>query len=156
MTRFFTFLKKPLTKQATTLFEDSLSLALSPHLYAELGVPDTFDGRFDCLMLHLCPIFNSLNNPKLAQRLYDVTFSRLEFALRETGTGDAGVAKKVRHMMKAFYGRLNAYNSAQNDNEWATVLRRNLYGTITDPNFTVPPAMILYAQSLMNPKATTP
>lgn len=133
---------------AVKIFEDALAQSRQERLYTEFGVPDTFDGRFDSLLLHLWPVFNGMYDDKLSQAVYDVTFKRLELALRETGVGDAGVAKQVRQMMKAFYGRLVAYGGAANDDEWAQVLRRNLYGTIRDENFIVPVGMIAYARGL--------
>lgn len=137
-------------RRAAQIFDETLAKSRDGRLYAQWGVPDTFDGRFDSLMLHLCPVFKRLDGQdKLSQAVYDVTFKRLELALRETGTGDVGVAKQVRQMMKAFYGRLVAYNEAQSADDMRDALRRNLYGTVKDADFVVPDGMIAYAQGLM-------
>jgi len=139
-------------KGAIALFEAALAASRNPVLYRDYGVPDTFDGRFDALLLHLWPVFRDMKDDRAAQDLYDLTFKRMELALRETGTGDLGVGKNVRRMMKAFYGRLTTYNNAHTDEDWAEALRRNLYGTITDTDFVVPGGMIAYARSLNAPK----
>lgn len=129
------------------LFEGALAASRNPTLYRDLGVPDTFDGRFDSLLLHLWPLFRALEGQdRAAQALYDLCFKRLELALRETGTGDLAVGKNVRLMMKAFYGRLVAYNGCRSFDDWRLALARNLYGTLENPD--VPDRMIVYAKSL--------
>lgn len=138
-------------KGTIALFEAALAQSRNPQIYRDWGVPDSFDGRFDALLLHLWPIFKDLKDDRAAQDLYDLTFKRMELALRETGTGDLGVGKNVRAMMKAFYGRLTAYNAAQNDADWAGALRRNLYGTVADESFVVPAGIIAYARGLKTP-----
>jgi len=137
-------------KGNVALFEGALAASRNPVLYRDLGVPDTFDGRFDALLLHLWPVFRDMPDPRTAQDLYDLTFRRMELALRESGSGDLAVGRHAREMMKAFYGRLTAYNTAQSEADWAAALRRNLYGTIRDENFVVPAAMVAYAQGLQN------
>jgi len=112
-----------------------------------MGVPDTFDGRFDALLLHLWPVFRVLeNDDRASQALYDFTFKRMELALRETGTGDLGVGKNVRLMMKAFYGRMVAYNGCQSFDAWRLALSRNLLGTVE--NAAVPDRLVIYARAL--------
>jgi cytochrome b pre-mRNA-processing protein 3 len=110
-------------------------------------VPDTFDGRFESLLLHLWPVFRALQGrDKLSQDLYDLTFKRMELGLRESGTGDLAVGKNVRKMMSAFYGRLSTYNACASDHDWRAALARNVYGTVPDAN--VPQGMIDYARRL--------
>lgn len=132
---------------ASRLFETALAASRNPAFFRDCGVPDTFDGRFDALLLHLWPIFRALDhNDRLAQQLYDLTFKRMELALRETGTGDLAVGRHVRAMMKAFYGRLVTYNDCQSDDDWRAALRRNLYGTVPDAR--IPDQIITYAKEL--------
>jgi cytochrome b pre-mRNA-processing protein 3 len=140
----FAFLKRS-KYDARPVFETALAASRNPKLYRDLGVPDTFDGRFDCLLLHLWPLFRTMPD-KLAQDVYDLTFKRMELALRETGTGDLGVGKQARRMMKAFYGRLSAYNACETRDQWKDALQRNLYGTVANAN--VPEGMIDYAIAL--------
>lgn len=142
----FAFLKRP-QYDPTPLFEAALAQSRNPVLYRDFGVPDTFDGRFDSLLLHLWPVFRALQGrDRLSQDLYDLTFKRMELALRETGTGDLGVGKQARRMMTAFYGRLSTYNDCTTDEQWRDALARNVYGTISNP--AVPQGMIDYAKGL--------
>ena len=144
----FAFLKKP-RFSPQPLFEAALAASRDPRLYRDYGVPDTFDGRFDALLLHLWPVFRAIESDDvLSQKLYDLTFKRMELALRETGVGDLGVGKQVRFMMKAFYGRLTNFAAAQSHDEWRDALRRNLYGTVKDEGFVVPDGMVIYAKNL--------
>ncbi len=146
----FAFLTKP-KLSPYPLFEAALAASRNPVLYRDLAVPDTFDGRFDCLLLHLWPIFKALEGQdKLSQKLYDLTFKRMELALRESGVGDLGVGKQVRFMMKAFYGRLSTFSACDSHDAWRDALRRNLYGTVRDGDFKVPDAMVIYAKNLTN------
>ncbi|MCB1538552.1 MAG: ubiquinol-cytochrome C chaperone family protein [Rhodospirillales bacterium] len=151
----FTLLKRQKAGAAqgdvAALFEAALAASRNPALYRDYGVPDTFDGRFDALLLHLVPMFRQLaGDEKAAQALYDLVFRRLELALRESGAGDLGVARQVRAMMKAFYGRMVAYGDCQTDTAWREALTRNLYGTV--PGIEVPDGMVVYARNLMERK----
>jgi cytochrome b pre-mRNA-processing protein 3 len=103
------------------------------------GVPDSFDGRFDLLLIHLFLVINRLANEgeqarEFNQALFDVTFADMDQTLREMGIGDMGVPKHQRRMMKGFNGRMHAYDEAlkQGEGAFAIALRRNLYGTIED------------------------
>ncbi len=142
----FAFLRRP-KYDAKPLFEAALAQSRNPVLYRDYGVPDTLDGRFDSLLLHLWPVFRALQGQdRLSQDLYDLTFRRMELALRETGTGDLGVGKQARFMMKAFYGRLSTYNACETDAQWREALQRNVYRTLE--NADVPQGMIDYAKTL--------
>lgn len=142
------FLKAP-KSGPYPLFEAALAASRNPILYRDFEVPDTFDGRFDALLLHLWPMFRSIEvDEKLSQGLYDVTFKRMELALRETGVGDLGVGKQVRAMMKAFYGRLTNYTESRTDEQLRDALRRNLFGTVAKPDFRVSDGMVAYARKL--------
>jgi cytochrome b pre-mRNA-processing protein 3 len=144
----FSFLTRP-KSDPRPLFEAALAASRNPVLYSDIAVPDTFDGRFDCLLLHLWPVFKALEGQdKFSQQLYDLTFKRMELALRESGVGDLGVGKQVRFMMKAFYGRLTTFSGCQSHDEWRIALRRNLYGTVQTEGFEVPEGIIVYAKNL--------
>jgi cytochrome b pre-mRNA-processing protein 3 len=56
--------------------------------------------------------------------------------LRRLGVGDMSVGKNVKRMAEALYGRMNAYDEGvlAGDRELITVIQRNLYGTVENPN----------------------
>jgi cytochrome b pre-mRNA-processing protein 3 len=114
---------------------DSLCARLSaqardPAFYAAYGVSDTFDGRFDLLVLHAWLVLDALQNRgerELAQLLVDALFVRLDEALRERGAGDMGMNRRMKKMAGAFYGRLAAYGEAGEEAGLTSALVRNVY-----------------------------
>lgn len=121
------------------LYQLCLSHSRNPELYAEYGVSDTLDGRFDSLCLSLAVVLHRLAQCKAehkilaaeqSQQVFDIFCADMDLTLREMGVGDLGVAKRVKKMSEAFLGRLSAYRSAlEKDDEpaLADALRRNLF-----------------------------
>ena len=113
-----------------------VAAARRPALYADLGVPDTFDGRFEMVTLHAGLVMRRLmRQPEagtaLAHDLADGVFRHFEVALREMGLGDIAVAKRLKRMAEAFYGRSKAYGEALDEaasDRLLAALARNVYG----------------------------
>lgn len=104
--------------------------ARDPGFFAECGVNDTFDGRFDLLVFHAWMVLDALRNlgeVDLAQTLVDLLFARLDEALREQGAGDMSMSRRMKTMAGAFYGRLSAYSESQDEAALGAALVRNLY-----------------------------
>jgi cytochrome b pre-mRNA-processing protein 3 len=124
------FSKKP--SPAETLYAAIVAAARQPHFYADLEVPDTVDGRFDMIVLHVFLVLERLKKeaPSLCQQITDLFFDDMDSSLREMGVGDLSVGKKVRKMAEAFHGRLNAYALAMEQGEQTLIeaLQRNVYG----------------------------
>jgi cytochrome b pre-mRNA-processing protein 3 len=88
-----------------------------PALYVRLGVPDTPEGRFECLSLHMVLTLRALRRlpppaGEMAQELVDALFRQLDGSLREMGVGDMGVPKRMKQLAQVFYGRAAAYDRA--------------------------------------------
>ena len=106
--------------------------------YSVHGVPDSVDGRFEMIALHMFLVLQRLKasgQDELAQELFDTMFADMDQSLREMGAGDLGVGRRVRAMAEGLYGRIAAYQAglAGNDEILAAALRRNLYGTVSEP-----------------------
>jgi cytochrome b pre-mRNA-processing protein 3 len=90
--------------------------AREPFFYRDLGVPDTVNGRFDLLVLHLWVVLRRLKSIEggmgLAQALFDRFCSDMDDNLREMGVGDLTVPKRMQAFGEAFYGRTAAYDLA--------------------------------------------
>lgn len=91
--------------------------AREPGLYTRLGVPDSVEGRFECLILHVILVLRRLNRlpepaADVAQDLVNSVFLQLDSALRESGIGDFGVPKRMKKLGAAFYGRAEGYDAA--------------------------------------------
>lgn len=131
------------------LYSCALLNTREPIFYEKHGVPDSFDGRFDLLLVHLFIIIHLLMGrdeyEDLAQSLFDSVFKDMDQTLREMGIGDMGVPKHMKRMMKAFNGRMHSYQWAVDPDSLegqeveglqktslVQALERNLYGTVKD------------------------
>jgi cytochrome b pre-mRNA-processing protein 3 len=110
-----------------------------PQLYRDYAVPDTVNGRFDLIILHLALVLDRLaaigKVRGLGQGLFDRFWQDMDHNLREMGVGDLAVPKRMRRMGEAFYGRAQAYRvalAADDDNGLAAALRRNIYAGAPD------------------------
>lgn len=102
--------------------------------YSDYGVPDSIDGRFDMIAVHLFLVLDRLEAEKkmegVTQALVNLVVADMDNSLREMGVGDMSVGKKVQTMAKALYGRLEAYSQgfADEDNDrLVEALERNVY-----------------------------
>jgi cytochrome b pre-mRNA-processing protein 3 len=121
------------------LHEALAAQARLPVFYADLGVPDSIDGRFEMLCVHAHALFHRLRGrgeqaDQLGQATYDAMFSGLDAALREMGVADLGVGRRIKIMTEALNGRIHAYDAALADADAGALpaaIRRNVYGTTT-------------------------
>ncbi len=123
---------------ARALYGQIVAQARRPEFYANWGVPDSLDGRFELIVLHVFLVLHRLKQDReaaeeLSQGLFDTLFLDMDQSLREMGAGDLGVGKRVKRMVQAFYGRVEAYDVGleRGDAALEEALRRNLYGTAT-------------------------
>ena len=132
----------------TPAYTAIMAQARKPDHYGAGAVPDSFDGRFDMLAIHVHLVLRRLRSDGVArddigQALFDMFFRDMDQAMREAGVGDLGVGKKIRKMAQAFYGRAAAYDEALGkaapaSDDAATrkalsaVLQRNLYPDADD------------------------
>ena len=99
------------------LYGAIVAQARSVTFYADYRVPDTVEGRFDLIVLHLVLLLNRLSRSAeawhgLGQELFDAFCSDLDANLREMGVGDLAVPKRMQAFAEAFYGRQAAYLAA--------------------------------------------
>jgi len=104
-----------------------------PAFYVDYGVPDTVEGRFDLIVLHLVLVLRRLapvqQGGRLGQRLFDRFCQDLDDNLREMGIGDLAVPKHMRRFGEAFYGRQTAYLralEAADERDFEKALARNI------------------------------
>ncbi|MEK7265026.1 MAG: ubiquinol-cytochrome C chaperone family protein [Pseudomonadota bacterium] len=130
------FRKDRVRSQAETLYAALAGRSRAPEFYAIAGAPDTPEGRFDLLSLHMFLIIDRLRREapetdRLVRLVQEVFFERLDSALREMGVGDLSVGRKIRGLAEAFYGRYAAYETGVRDESGAlkAALARNVYGS---------------------------
>lgn len=125
--------KEDNTKRAQHLYQTALEQSRLEIFYSEFAVPDSVDGRFEMISIHVFLILHRLkqtdiNDEGLSQALFDHMFKDLDQALREMGIGDLGVGRKVKAMAKAFYGRIASFEaSLSNEKELSEAILRNVY-----------------------------
>jgi len=98
--------------------------------FRDLKVADTLDGRFDLVALHawlLLDWLGSRGEREISQALIDILFVNFDESMRELGTGDMGMGRRMKKMADAFYGRLDAYRAAGDEAELADAILRNVY-----------------------------
>jgi cytochrome b pre-mRNA-processing protein 3 len=117
--------------------------------YADFGVPDTIEGRFDLIVLHLVLLLRRLGSDSdlgrrlgqnlgqnLGQDLFDEFCRDLDANLREMGVGDLAVPKRMQGFAEAFYGRQAAYLeaiAAADREAFENALSRNIFtGNVED------------------------
>ena len=114
------------------LYGAIVAQARSVAFYADYRVPDTVEGRFDLIVLHLVLLLHRLGRRAeagrvlgqtllgqallgqalLGQELFDAFCRDLDANLREMGVGDLAVPKRMQAFAEAFYGRQAAYLAA--------------------------------------------
>ena len=128
-------------QSAALLYQSLVDASRHTAFYEQMGVPDSVDGRFDMIVLHMVMSirhmreFGGAQAKQQEQALMEMMISDMDRSLREMGSTDTGVGRRVRVMVEAFYGRQRAYELALEDaDEHALVqsLRRNVYGTLQD------------------------
>src|SRR5262249_19037461 len=113
------FASQPANSTIDALYGAIVAQARLPAFYLAYGVPDTVEGRFDIVVLHLVLLFRRLGRePKEARKLSQGVFDRfcrdMDHNLREMGVGDLAVPKEMRRLGEAFYGRAEVYERALN------------------------------------------
>jgi cytochrome b pre-mRNA-processing protein 3 len=103
--------------EAEKLYGAIVAQARLPFFYRDLGIPDTLEGRFGLLSLHLFAVLHRLRAgdaeaSSLAQELTDRFTEDMETVLREVGVGDLSIPKKVRGLAAASAALLQGYEKA--------------------------------------------
>lgn len=111
------FRPNPAKLAGEALYAAAAGQARRPAFYAEGGVADTREGRFELYTLHVILLVERLKGEAGAaaearQSLFDRYVRGLDDAFRELGVGDLSVARKMKALGQAFYGRLKAYEDA--------------------------------------------
>jgi len=128
------------------LYGAIVAQARSVAFYADYRVPDTVEGRFDLIVLHLVLLLNRLGGRRaeaarglgqalLGQQLFDAFCRDLDANLREMGVGDLAVPKRMQTFAEAFYGRQAAYVAAldaADQRVFEKALARNIFAAGND------------------------
>jgi cytochrome b pre-mRNA-processing protein 3 len=124
--------RAPLRGTIEAIYGMIVTQAREPSFYRNLSVPDTVDGRFDLLLLHLWMVLRRFRAAEgaanISQPLFDRFCEDMDANLREMGVGDLTVPKRMQAFGEAFYGRSAAYDTAftAGDEALAKALSKNV------------------------------
>lgn len=101
-------------RRAKELYGSVVAAARQPGFYGAIGVPDTPEGRFELVALHLYLALEGLrgtvpDGASLSQRMIEIFVEDMDDCMREMGIGDLAVPKKVKRAAAAFYERATTY-----------------------------------------------
>ncbi|NQV80904.1 MAG: ubiquinol-cytochrome C chaperone [Alphaproteobacteria bacterium] len=111
------FAESPYAAPAREAYLTVVAQARQTVFYESLGVPDTVDGRFEMIALHAILLVHRVKgrgpaSDQFGREFMSYLFADMDRNLREMGTGDMRVGKRIKEMADAFYGRAKAYQAA--------------------------------------------
>lgn len=104
-------------EKARSLYGSIVTQARSRGFYAHWGVPDTAEGRFEMIVLHLVMVLHRLGREgqagqRLARALTEAFAVDLDDNLREMSVGDLAVPRHVKRAVGALHERHVSYGAA--------------------------------------------
>lgn len=127
------------TSKVKEIYQSIIDNSRSKIFYMDLDIDDSFESRFDLVILHSFIIFQYFieigdKKNKLSQSLFDFMFHDFENNLREMGFGDIAVNKRMKKFISAFYGRIlsysNSYAEYKENNSllnFSLAIKKNIY-----------------------------
>lgn len=98
------------------LWHRTVEIAREPEWYAQCGVADTLEGRFDMITATLALVLLRMENDRMladqTALLTELFVEDMDGQLRQSGVGDLMVGKKIGKQMSTLGGRIGAYREA--------------------------------------------
>jgi cytochrome b pre-mRNA-processing protein 3 len=109
--------RAPQRRAALSLYEAIVAQARSEPFYRDHAVPDTVNGRFEMIVLHVVLVVARLQaegevGRELARAMLEAFVADIDDACRRLGIGDMGVPRHVKKATAAVLERGNAYRAA--------------------------------------------
>ena len=115
------FKPRPVALSGQRLYATCVTQARLPVFYLDYGVEDAIGARFEMLAFHVGLVIERLkavavDDPRreqaqeMAQALFDALLSALDNTLREQGTGDLSVPKKMKKLGEVIYTRMRRWD----------------------------------------------
>lgn len=104
-------------RKADNLYGAVVAQARQPSFYADFDIPDTLEGRYEMIVLHLFLLLERLRqaatgDTNLSRALIERFVTDMDDCMREIGVGDLTVPKKVKKAAAGLYKRADAYRDA--------------------------------------------
>lgn len=121
----------PAKPRGQALFAAAVTEARKTYWYAELGVPDTLDGRFSVLASVTALISVRLDQSGEDQRTASVALTErfveaMDAEHRQLGLGDPTLGKVVRKLVGALSRRIDLWRAAAAGGDWEEAARASL------------------------------
>lgn len=112
------------TSSTDKLYGSIVAQARLPVFYRSISIPDSLEGRFALLSLHLFAVLHRLKGEgapalALAQELVDWFSKDMETVLRELGVSDLRIPKRVRGLTASSLALLEGYETAYTEGDTA-------------------------------------
>ncbi len=133
------FKPRPAARDGHRLYAACVAQARRPVFYLDYGVEDAIGARFEMLAFHVGLVIERLKavpagDPRrdqaqeLSQALFDTFVSALDNTLREQGTGDLSVPKKMKRLGEVIYARMKRWDElwTQGEAERADYVARTI------------------------------
>ncbi|MBW8881557.1 MAG: ubiquinol-cytochrome C chaperone, partial [Asticcacaulis sp.] len=131
------FKPRPAKATGDALYAACVTQSRLPRFYIDYGVADEIGARFELLTLHVIMVVTQLKSvateqaDDTAQALFDAFLLALDTTLREQGTGDLTVPKKMKGIGQVVYTRLKRWDdlwkAGEGEEAQAGYLARTVY-----------------------------
>ena len=100
------------TKKIKDILNNIIKISNSNIFNQKFNIPNTFNSKYEIILILIFLLHirfkNEIDKIKM-QLLYNYFFEYIDFSLREIGTGDLSVGKKVKSLAKIFSFRMQQY-----------------------------------------------
>ena len=108
--------KKYNTKNIENILNNIIKISYSSSFNKKFKIPKTFYARYEIILILIFLINLRLKNEKVnkmkIQIMYNYLFDYIDYSLREIGTGDLSVGKKVNILARIFSFRIQLYEKS--------------------------------------------
>lgn len=110
----FGFFNRRKSVDVGPLYLSIVAQARQAVFYRDLAVPDTIDGRFEMVVMHLVLVIERLRGEDksisaVGQGVFDLFLKDMDRNLREMGVGDMSIGKRMKKIGRSVYGRFDAF-----------------------------------------------
>lgn len=142
-------------RSAGHIYSAIVASARQPAFYAAWGVPDTREGRFEMIALHVVLVMHRLaliepGGAEMARLLAETFMTDMDDNMREIGIGDLAVPKKIKRAAAALYDRHRDYGAAMQPGAPEAELAPVVAGAFADNRATLSQPTRLDVEALAN------
>lgn len=104
------------TRKIKDILNNIIKISYSSSFNKKFNIPKAFYTRYEIILILIFLLHLRLKNEKVnkmkIQIMYNYLFEYIDYSLREIGTGDLSVGKKVKTLAKIFSFRMQLYEKS--------------------------------------------